>query len=80
MAKIATTELVRDTVQVHGHFEAARLFRKRVPFSLFYWMCFGREPKPLASPPISTITTAAERRIAKVLRADAKTHIGRMTA
>lgn len=59
---VSNTELVRDTIQVHGHFEAARLHRKKVPFSLFYWMAFGRTPRQLASPPISTITTGRVRR------------------
>lgn len=77
---ISKTELVRDTIQVHGHFAAARLMRKTVPFSLFYWMAFGRQPKQLTQPPVSTITTAAERRVSKILKADAKTHIGRIAA
>lgn len=48
---ITKRELVRDTIAVHGHHWTARRYVKRMPFTLFYWLAFGRAPRKLQAAP-----------------------------
>lgn len=38
------TEQIKDNIQAFGHFEAAQVAKKRIPFTLFYFFAFGRLP------------------------------------
>jgi len=49
---VTKQELVADNVEAFGHLEAAKKLRKAgVPFSIAYWLIFGKAPKVLAMPP-----------------------------
>lgn len=43
--KVTLRELVQSDIQAFGHYEAAKLRRKRIPFSIYYWLVFGRAPR-----------------------------------
>lgn len=43
-------EQIKDTIAVHGHGEAAKLYRKRIPFSLFHFYAFGFLPRAALVP------------------------------
>lgn len=49
MPHITLRELVRDTIQAHGYAWAAAHYRKRMCFTHFYWLAFGRRPPRLAA-------------------------------
>lgn len=55
---ITMQELVRDTVQVHGHRWTAEHFKRRIPFTIFYWLVFGCLPRVLVVPPTAWINVA----------------------
>ena len=53
MTRLTVTkqELVADNVEAFGHLEAAKKLRKAgVPFSIAYWLIFGKAPKVLLMP------------------------------
>ena len=42
---VTKQELVTDNIQAFGHMEAAKKLRKAgVPFSIAYWLIFGKAP------------------------------------
>lgn len=42
---LSTRGLIADTIMAHGHAEAARLWRKKLCFSLYYFHAFGKMPR-----------------------------------
>lgn len=52
---VTLRELIADTVRVHGFGFAAKHWRKRVPFALFYWAAFGRAPRARRMPPVNAV-------------------------
>lgn len=49
---ISQRELTQDNVKVFGFHDAAKILRKRkVPFTIAYWMIFGKAPRSLPNPP-----------------------------
>lgn len=48
--KVTIQECVADTIAVHGYADAAMLFKRKLPFSLFYGLAFGRAPRKLSAP------------------------------
>lgn len=45
-------EKTQDNISAFGVADTAKILRKqRIPFSLAYWLIFGKAPKSLQSPP-----------------------------
>lgn len=48
--RVATLrELVQDNIQTFGYYEAAKLLKKKVCFTLAYWLIFGKAPRKLTA-------------------------------
>lgn len=39
------TEQIKDNIAAFGHFEAAKIARKKIPFTLFHFFAFGYLPR-----------------------------------
>lgn len=39
------TEQIKDNIKAFGHFEAAKIARKKIPFTLFHFFAFGYLPR-----------------------------------
>lgn len=46
MAHVTIRELIQDDIATHGIAWTAARYSKKMCFTHFYWLAFGRVPKP----------------------------------
>lgn len=62
-------EQIKDTIAVHGHAATAKMFAKKIPFTLFHFYAFGYLPRTrLIREPIYNASNRAVVTVDRVVR------------
>lgn len=55
IARPVLKDLIADDVATFGHYQAAILRNKKIPFTIFYFLAFGKLPRKLQTQQVSSL-------------------------
>lgn len=55
IARPVLKDLIADDIAAFGHYQAAILRNKKIPFTIFYFLAFGKLPRKLQSKQVSSL-------------------------